>query len=65
MKKSKAVTGPQMVLDVTDEERAIAKQIKDEFKKILKKLDNSVKVVIDLRDAIVKQRPSKDDLSTK
>ncbi|KKL07889.1 hypothetical protein LCGC14_2581500, partial [marine sediment metagenome] len=65
MKRLNADTGPRMTLVVTDAERAIAKQIKDDFKKILAKLDTATKVIVDLRDAIVEQRPSKEDLQNK
>jgi regulator of sigma D len=54
-----------MTLVVTDAERAIAKQIKEDFKKILKKLNKAVRSIVDLRDAIVEQRPTKDDLKKK
>jgi len=65
MIRTNAETGPRMTLTVTDHERAIAKQIKADFKQILRKLDKAVRSVSDLRDAIVEQRPSKDDLKTK
>lgn len=65
MRRLNADTGPRMSLVVTDAERAIAKQIKDDFKKILAKLDTATKVIVDLRDAIVEQRPSKEDLQKK
>lgn len=65
MRLLKAQSGPQMVLDITDAERAVANQIKEDFKKILKKLDTAVKVIVDLRDAIVEQRPKKEELNKK
>lgn len=65
MKQLTAQSGPKMVLDVSDAEKAAAKEIKEDFGKLLKKLDNSVKVIMDLRDAIVEQRPSQEDLKNK
>lgn len=65
MRRLNADTGPRLTLVVTDDERAIAKQIKNDFKKILAKLKEAVKSIVDLRDAIVEQRPSKDDLKNK
>ena len=58
-------TGPKINLQITDSERAIAKEVKEEVKGILKKLDKATKVILDLKDAIIQQRPSKDDLSNK
>jgi len=54
-----------MTLTVTDHERAIAKQVKEEFKRILHKLDKAVRSIADLRDAMVEERPSKEDLKSK
>lgn len=65
MRRLKAQSGPQMVLDITNAERAIAKQLKEDFKTILKKLDTAVRVIVDLRDAIVEQRPKKEELNEK
>ena len=65
MKTSYAETGPRMNLVVTDRERAIAKQIKAGFKQLVDKLDDSVKSIQDLRDAILEQRPSKEDLKSR
>lgn len=65
MKISKAIQGPQMTLEITEEEKSKAKAIKKEFKTILKELDKALKVVLDLRDAIVNQRPTKEDLEKK
>ena len=65
MKRANADTGPRLNLAITDAERAIAKTIKEEFKAILKKLDSALKVVVDLRDAMAEQRPSKEDLNSK
>jgi len=65
MMRTNVATGPRMTLVVTDAERAIAKIVKDDFKKILKKLDKAIRTVTDLRDAIVEQRPEKDELKNK
>ncbi len=65
MRRLNADTGPRLTLVVTDEERAIAKEIKSDFKQILKQLDTAVKSVVDLRDAIVEQRPTKETLKGK
>jgi len=65
MIRATAATGPRMTLVVTDTERAIAKEIKADFKKILQKLDDAVMVISDLRDAVVEQHPSKEDLKSK
>ncbi|KKK87636.1 hypothetical protein LCGC14_2751250, partial [marine sediment metagenome] len=65
MKLSNAETGPRMTLVVSDAEQAVAKTVKEEFKKILRKLDKAIKTVTDLRDAIVEQRPDKDELKNK
>ena len=65
MNLTKTSSGPRMTLEITDAEREIAKVVKKEFKQISKELDAAVKVVLDLRDAILEQRPSKDDLKNK
>ena len=65
MKISKADVGPRMNLDITDRERESAKSVKERFSKSLDKLDDAVRTVTDIRDAIVSQRPSKKDLQKK
>lgn len=65
MKKIHADQGPQLTMEVSERERAIAKAAKKEFKDILKSLDKALDVIYDLRDAIVKQRPSQEDLQKK
>lgn len=65
MLKITAENGTKETLEITEEERSIAIQIKEDFKVILKKLDAAVKVVLTLRDALVEQRPSKIDLQKK
>lgn len=60
-----ALTGPRMTLTVTDHERTVAKQVKEDFRNILQKLDKSVRSITDLRDAMAEERPSKEDLKHK
>lgn len=60
--KHYATVGPRLTLDITDKERDVAKDIKKEFKQILKELDEALKIIFDLRDAVVQERPSKDKL---
>ena len=62
MKNIHATSGPRLTLEVTEKERNVAKSVKKEFKQILKDLDEALKTVFDLRDAVVKERPSKDKL---
>lgn len=57
--------GPQLTMEISERERAIAKASKKEFKEILKSLNKALNVIYDLRDAIVRQRPSKEDLENK
>lgn len=63
--KTTAETGPRLTLTVTDTERAVAKEVKDEFKDILKKLDKSVRSITDLKKVIVEKHPSQEDLKNK
>lgn len=65
MNLTKTSAGPRMTLEITDAERDAAKLVKKEFKQISKELDKAIKVVLDLRDAIVEQRPTKEDLKNK
>ena len=62
MKKIHADQGPRLTIEVSERERSLAKAAKKEFKEILKDLDDALKIVYDLRDAIVEQHPSKEDL---
>ena len=64
MKKIRA-EGPQLTMDVSERERALAKVAKKEFKEILKYLERALNIIYDLRDAIVKLSPSQDDLGGK
>ena len=65
MIKIHADQGPRLTMEVSEDERATAKNAKKEFKEILKELDEALKIIYDLRDAIVQQRPSKNDLQNK
>jgi hypothetical protein len=65
MRISTANTGPRMNVDITPKERVIAKQVKAEFKIILKEMEKAINIVMDLRDALVEERPSKDILKSK
>jgi len=60
-----AVFGPKMTLKITDTEIATAKQVKEDVKDVLKKLDLAARSILDLKDAVIQQRPSQDDLSNK
>jgi len=62
MRKIHADQGPRLTMQVSERERSLAKTAKEEFKEILKDLDSALEVIYDLRDAIVEQRPSKEDL---
>lgn len=62
MIKIHADQGPRLTMEVSERERSLAKAAKEEFKDILKDFDDALKVIYELRDAIVKQRPNKEDL---
>jgi hypothetical protein len=57
--------GARMVLEISDKERKIAVEVKKDFKNVLRKMDDAIKTVIDLKMAVAEERPSKDDLKTK
>jgi len=63
--ETKTALGPQMTMEITDKERETAKSVKKEFKVITRELDDAIKIVLDLKNSIVEQRPSKDDLKNK
>jgi len=66
MKRTSAdSSNTRMVLEITNNERTIAKEIKSNFKKILKKMNIAVQTIIDLKNAISDERPSKDNLKNK
>ena len=58
-------TGPKLTLEITEEEKRIAKESKEQFKEVLKELKGAVKTVLDLRSAITEQHPTKEDLNNK
>jgi hypothetical protein len=58
-------SGTRMVLNVTDTERTIATKVKSDFKIVLDRIDKAIKIVIDLKNAIVEQHPSKEELKQK
>ena len=62
MTLAKISVGPQMMVEISDAEREIARATKTEFKTIIKELDEALKVVLDLRDAVVNQNPTKEIL---
>lgn len=65
MKHIHAEQGPRLRLEVTERERAAAKNIKKTFKQIADDLEESLAIIYELRDAIVQERPSKEDLKNK
>ena len=54
--------GPQLTIDVSEREQAIAKNTKEEFKQILSDFSDALKIVLELRDAIVQERPDQNTL---
>jgi hypothetical protein len=57
--------GPRLTVRITPQEKALAKKAKAEFKASLKELKEAVGVILDLRDSIVSQHPSKEELKSK
>jgi hypothetical protein len=57
--------GPKSSLQITELERSTALEVKEQVKDVVKKLDAAVKTITSLKDAVISQRPSKDDLSNK
>lgn len=64
MTKKIAAT-PRFTTEITETEKRRAKQVKKLFKGILRQMDKSLQTIYDLRDAVVQDRPSKDDLKNK
>ena len=58
-------TGPRLMVNITDQEKATAKDSKREFKAVLKELRVALRVISELKSSILEQHPSKDDLKTK
>lgn len=54
--------GPQLTIDVSEREQTIAKNTKEEFKQILSDFSDALKIVFELRDALVKERPDQNVL---
>lgn len=54
---------PRLTVNITDEERNTAKVAKKQFKASLKDLKAAIKVILDLRDSILQQHPSKEQLN--
>ena len=54
--------GPQNNLKITEMELSAAREVKEQTKDVLKKMDTALKSVTDLKDQITKQRPSQKDL---
>jgi hypothetical protein len=64
MNTKNAVT-PRFTVEITEQEKNRAVEIKKQFKQILREMDKSLQIVYDLRDAIVQDRPSKEDLKSR
>ena len=60
-----AISTTRMVLEISPEEKAVAIELKDDFKAILKQIEEAVKVVNDFTTALTDQHPSQDDLKNK
>lgn len=65
MRISKADTGPKMTVDITPSEKEVAKKSKKKFVKSLDLLEKAVDTILDIKEAIASERPSKDDLKNK
>lgn len=63
--KPKIAATPRFTVQVSQQEKQRAEQIKKQFKEVLREMDKAVQTVYDLRDAIVQDRPSKEDLKGK
>ena len=61
----KSDDSPQVSLNITSHERAVAKQVKKEFKHFLRLLDDSIEIIMDFRDVLSEEKPSKDSLNNK
>jgi len=61
----KSDQGPRLSVEISEQEKAAATRVKTEFARLLKELDDALKVIYDLRDAVVQERPSKEDLKVK
>lgn len=63
MKQVHAEQSPKFTTDVPDGEKAIAKQVKKDFKDLLDSLDDALKLIYDFKDAVLEEHPSKEDLN--
>ena len=61
----RADLGPRLTVSITPEEKQLAKDAKTEFKAVLKELKEVIETILDLRDSINDQHPSKEDLENK
>ena len=59
----KSADGPMMSVTITDEEKETAGRVKAEFSIVLKDIEKAIDIVADLRDALVTQTPTPDDIS--
>jgi hypothetical protein len=57
--------GPRLTVQISPEEKQLAKNAKIEFKAVLKELKDVIGTILDLRDSINDQHPSKEDLDNK
>lgn len=60
-----AKNGPQMVLDITNKEKDVARNSKQEFRDVLKKLAKCVSIIVEFKNAIVSQNPQDEELNIK
>jgi uncharacterized protein YlxP (DUF503 family) len=63
--KTIADLGPRLTVQISEQEKQLAKNAKIEFKAVLKELKEAIEVIIDLKDSITSQHPSKEDLANK
>lgn len=57
--------GPKMTVSVTEQEKSDAKALKESFKNLLRTLNDCCKFVFNLHDAMIEQRPSREELRDK
>lgn len=61
----KNASTPRFTVDITEQEKQRAREVKKQFKDIIRELDKALRVIFDLRDAIVQDRPSKEHLKNR
>lgn len=54
-----------MVLDITNKEKDVARNSKQEFRDVLKKLAKCVSIIVEFKNAIVSQNPQDEELNIK